>query len=326
MSFTWPAMLLSLALLPFLVALYLRLQVARRRRVHAPVSFGLLRNAAAQGPGAIRHLPPLFFLLAFAALALALARPQATVSLPRLEGTLLLVFDVSASMAADDVLPTRLGAAQAAAEELLRSQPPTVRMGVVAFSDGGLTVQAPTSDAAVIRAAIGRLSPQRGTSVGEGLLAALDVLGVELTSTAPGMDAPAAPAPLAEGTAAIVLLSDGENNAQPDPQAVALLAAEQGVRIYTVGVGSTAGTTLQLDGFSVHSRLEEATLQTIARLSAGAYYPAAAGGLAGIYDDLRAEMVVRPEQTEITALFVGAGLFLLLVGALCSLFLLGRIP
>lgn len=328
MAFLWPAMLLLLLLLPPLGAGYVWAQ--RRQSVPpAQTSRGGLFGAAGPRPGMRRHVPPALFLLALTLLALAMARPVAAVSLPRLEGTVILVFDVSASMAADDLEPTRLGAAQAAAAAFVERQPPTVRIGVVAFSDGGLAVQPPTADRAEVLATIGRLRPERGTSIGEGMLVALNTIaqatGTEATAAEPGTQEPA-PQPRHDA-AVIVLLSDGENNARPDPLEVALEAATRGVQIFTVGVGSAAGVTLELDGFTVHSRLEAETLRQIAQLTEGAYFSAEEREeLDRIYGEVGARLVVRPEETEVTALFVGAGLLLLLVGGLCSLFWFSRMP
>jgi Ca-activated chloride channel family protein len=321
MFLLWPAMLVSLLLLPLLVALYLRAQGRRRQLAARYGGLGLVRGAAA--PGGRRHVPPALFLAALALLCVALARPQATISLPRLEGTVMLVFDVSGSMAAADLAPSRLDAAKAAALDFVEKRAPELRVGVVAFSDGGITVQMPTSGQEEILTAIERLAPQRGTSVGEGIFAALTAIAVD-ADEAPAD--PAAPAVELERypSASIILLSDGENNAEPDPVEAALQAAAVGVRVYTVGVGTTAGATLDLDGFSVHTMLDEAALQQIALASGGSYY-GAADGLMGINDELSSRLTVRAEATEITALFVGAGFILLLVGGLCSLLWFNRL-
>jgi Ca-activated chloride channel family protein len=232
-------------------------------------------------------------------------------------------------MAADDLKPTRMEAAKAAARDFVLRQPRTVRIGVVAFSDGGLAVQAPTSEQETVLAAIGRLTPQRGTSLGQGILAALNTIAAGdkppdlLYSNRTPTPAPAARYP----SAAIVLLTDGENNQSPDPLAAAQAAAERGVRIYTVGVGSPAGTTLRVNGFTIHTQLEEPALQQIAQISEGAYYNAEnQEQLQAIYDTLDLQLVVKPEQTEVTALFAGAGSVVLLIGAICSMLWLGRMP
>lgn len=323
MTVLWPAMLITLLLLPLCVALYLRVERRRRELAERHATLRRAWGVAAQGPGARRHLPAALYLAALVLLCVALARPQATLSLPRLEGTVMLVFDVSGSMAADDVAPTRLDAAKAAAVELVERRAPGVRVGVVAFSDGGIAVQVPTSGQDEILGAIGRLTPQRGTSVGEGILAALNVIAVDAAEDVPEGAAP----PLARyPSAAIVLLSDGENTANPDPIEAAQLAASLGVRIYTVGVGTVEGATLHIDDFSVHSRLDEGALQQIARQSGGAYFGAGATtGLTAAYEQLSARLAVRPEATEITALFVGAGLLLLLAGGVVSLLWFNRL-
>jgi len=325
MTFLWPVMLGSLLLVPPLVALYLR--VHRRRRALAARFGGFgLAQAGGAGPGWRLHLPAGLLLAALLLLGASLARPHATLALPRVEGTVVLVLDVSASMAATDVEPSRMEAARAFARELVRRQPVTAQLGVVAFSDGGLAVQAPTHDRTLLLAAIDRLRPERGTSVGDGLRAALSAIAAAQGDPATAPPDAGAPRPAPATPATIVLLSDGENNAQPDPRAVAMAAAERGVRIYTVGVGSATGATLQLDGFSVHSRLDEAALQQIAELTGAAYYgPQDSAGLGGIYDEIATRLVARAEPTEVTALFAGAGLLLLLAGGLCSFMWFNRL-
>ncbi|HEX5501260.1 MAG TPA: VWA domain-containing protein [Thermomicrobiales bacterium] len=332
MSFIWPAMLLSLLALPLLVAFYLRVQRRRRALAARYGSLGLVQGAA----GRRRHVPPALSLLGLAFLAVALARPQTVVSLPSVAGTVVLAFDVSGSMAADDVKPTRMDAAKAAARAFVERQPPTVRIGVVAFSDGGLSVQPPTADRDTVLAAIGRLTPQRSTSLANGILASLNVIAVAESNQSPNYysdrtPTPApTPTPVPPGThasAAIVLLTDGENTAPPDPLAAAQAAADRGVRIYTVGVGSAAGTTLHVDGFAVHTQLDEATLQQIARRTDGAYYSATdAQGLRAVYDQLGTRFVIEPRRLEVTALFAGAGFLVLLLGGACSLLWFGRVP
>src|ERR671933_2421391 len=164
MSFIWPQMLVLLVLLPLFVGLYLRLQQRRRRLVASYGSLGLVQAAAGQRVGARRHIPPALFLAGLTMLIVALARPQTVVSLPRVEGTVILAFDVSGSMAADDLKPTRLEAAKTAARQFVQRQPPSVEIGVVTFSEGGFTTQAPTNEQDLVLAAINRLAVQRGTS------------------------------------------------------------------------------------------------------------------------------------------------------------------
>lgn len=331
MTFIWPSMLILLLLVPLFVVLYRRAQQRRRRIATSYGGFGLMQAAAGGRLGARRHIPPALFLLGLTILLVALARPQAVVSLPRIEGTVILAFDVSGSMAADDLKPTRMEAAKAAAREFVERQPRSVQVGVVAFSDNGLAVQPPTNDQVAILAAINRLSPQRGTSLGQGMITAIkaiealsqpaDRLYSTLTPT------PSAAPPPINTSATIVMLTDGENNQSPDPLAVAQAAAERGVRIYTIGVGSAAGTTLRANGFTVHTQLDQQLLQQIAQLTEGAYYNAESqDDLRAIYDTLDLQLVVRPEPLEVTALFAGAGLLALLIGGICSMLWLGRVP
>jgi Ca-activated chloride channel family protein len=331
MTFIWPIMLLSLAVVPLAVWIYLRLERWRRRAAAQLGDLGLWRGPQGRQAGARRHIPPALFLLGLAILLFALARPQMALSLPRQEGTVILAFDVSGSMGADDIQPTRMEAARAAATSFVERQPRTIRLGVVAFSDSGIAVQTPTNDREAVLAAIGRLTPQRGTSLGQGILAALATLTAgdeqpdRLYSNLTPTPAPV-PARL-KTSAVIILLTDGENNESPDPLAVAQAAAEQGVRIYTVGIGSTSGATLKLDGFSVHTQLNEPMLQDIAKITEATYFSAASQeDLQAIYRSLDLQFVIRPEQMEITSLLAGAGMLCLLLGGALSLIWFGRMP
>ncbi|HEX9597459.1 MAG TPA: VWA domain-containing protein, partial [Anaerolineales bacterium] len=168
MSFIWPSGLLALFLIPILVWYYLR-QLRVRRFARAVMgSAGSPWQGLQRVSGLRRHLPPFILLLGVSLLVLGLARPQMTVELPRVEGTVVLAFDVSNSMSAEDLQPSRLEAAKAAARSFVENQPTTVRIGVVAFGGSGLTLEKPTQDQAAILAAIDRLGPQGGTSLGEG--------------------------------------------------------------------------------------------------------------------------------------------------------------
>ena len=336
MSFIWPPMLLSLLLMPLGVALYLRLQRRRRRLAASYGSLGLVQEAAGRRLGGRRHVPPALFLLGLTLLAVALARPRTVLSLPKVEGTVILAFDVSGSMAADDLKPTRMEAAKAAARAFVQRQPRTVQIGVVAFSDSGFSVQAPTNDQEAVLAAIDRLAPARGTSLANGILASLNTIAAadgrqtpRLYSNLTPTPTPT-PTPVPKGTyapAVIVLLTDGENTAPPNPLAAAQVAADRGVRIDTVGIGSAAGATLHVEGFAVRTRLDEATLQQIAQLTDGAYYSAEdEQDLRAIYENLGSRLVSKPELTEVTSMLAGAGLLALLAGGACSLLWFSRLP
>ena len=341
MSFIWPTMLLSLLLLPVAVALYIRQQRRRRELIASYGSLGVVREIGGRPGGGRRigwrrHTPPVLFLIALALLLVALARPQTTVSLPKVAGTVILAFDVSGSMAADDIKPTRMEAAKVAARDFVALQPQTVRVGVVAFSDSGITVQAPTNDQGVVVAAINRLTPSTGTSLGNGILVSLNTIATaesgEQTNYYRNLTPTVlpTPTPVAKGThtsAVIVVLTDGENTAMPDPLAAAKTAANRGVRIYTVGIGSPAGAVLKINGFSVQTQLDEATLKQIAQATDGAYYNApTAEDLQAIYGKLGSQLTIKPEKIEVTALFSGAGLLVLLIGGICSLLWFSRLP
>lgn len=339
MTFTWPAALVLLALIP--AGAWLLGALDRRRRRRAAARGGLdLGGGGANRRAALRRIPALLFIAGFAVLVVSLARPQSVLSLPREEGTVILAFDVSGSMAATDLQPTRMAAAKAAAEAFVAQQPSSVVIGIVAFSDSGLAVQAPTNDQGAVLAAISRLAPERGTSLGEGILASLEAIALEesppatdyysIRSPSPSPSPTPTPTPVPAGThtsAVIVLLTDGENNEAPDPAVAAQAAADRGIRIFTVGLGSPAGTTVNLDGFQVHTQLNEPLLQQIASVTDGAYYRAEdAQQLRSIYAGLDTRLVVEPEKIEITGLFAGAGILLLAAGGVASLVWLGRLP
>jgi Ca-activated chloride channel homolog len=328
-------MLLAVALVPLGILLYRTLE---RRRQRAMVQGGLgLGGATVRRPLGVRaRIPAILFVAGLTVLMVGLARPQAAVSLPRAEGTVILAFDVSGSMAADDLKPTRMDAAKAATKDFVERQPPGVIVGVVAFSDAGLSVQAPTNDQAAVLAAIGRLTPERGTSLGGGILASLNTIAIAengpktdyYSNRSPAPTASPAPVPAGSHTSAvIVLLTDGENTQRPDPMAAAQTAADRGVRVYTVGIGSAAGATLDIDGFRVHTQLDAPALQRISEVTGGSYYAAEdEQDLQQVYEDLDTRLVVKPQMIEVTALFAGAGVLLLTVGGLCSLAWFGRLP
>lgn len=335
MSFIWPLSLVLLLLIPLFVVLYSRQQRRRQRLLATYGNFGLPQSGG-RGLDRRRHLPPLLFLLALTTLIIAVARPQMELSLPRVEGTVILAFDVSGSMAADDLAPTRMEAAKAAARDFVANQPRSVLIGVVAFSESGFSVQPPTNDQAAIVAAIDRLAPTRGTSLGNGILMALNALTIknepvadEIYSNLQLTPTPT-PTPLPKGTytsGAIVLLTDGENTAPPDPLESAQTAIDRGVRIYPIGLGSTSGTLLKVNGFTVRTYLDEETLQAIAQVTDGTYYHAEnEDELKTVYDQVGAQLVVKPEQTEITALLAGVSVLLLLIGGALSLLWFSRLP
>ncbi len=238
-------------------------------------------------------------------------------------------------MAATDLRPTRMEAAKSAARDFIKHEPPSVRIGVVAFSDGGFSVQTPTTDQDAILAAINRLAPQKGTSLANGILASLNTIAStgEQPSESYSNLTPAptpTPTPMPQGSyssSAIILLTDGENNENPDPLTAAQEAAARGVRIYTVGIGSATGANLHIEGFTIHTQLDEPTLQQISQITGGTYFNAESEQqLLKIYDALDPQLVVRPEKTEVTSIFAGASVLILTVGGLFSLLWFGRVP
>jgi Ca-activated chloride channel family protein len=226
-------------------------------------------------------------------------------------------------------------AAKAAASRFVNNQPPGVAIGVVAFSGGGLTVQSPTNNHEETLATIERLVPQRGTSLANGILVALNTIAIDAgdppilkTSGANGTDLQPVTSP--QGwypSAVVVLLSDGENNQDPDPMKAADLAADLGVRIYTVGIGTPAGTDITVEGFTIHSQLDESLMRSIAQDTGGNYYSAAnEKELFKIYNDLKPKLTVKTQEMEITSLFAGVGMLALLIGGVLSLLWFGRVP
>jgi Ca-activated chloride channel family protein len=288
-------------------------------------------------------------LVAVTFLVLALARPQAEVALPRSEGTLILTFDVSGSMSAEDVGTTRLEAAKAAARTIVAERPDGVVIGVVAFSDGGISVQIPTADRVSLDEAISRLAPTLGTSVGEGILVSLDTIARLEQGTPAGYYSSLEPVtsptlapgePGSHAAAAIVLLSDGENTVPPDPATTALTAAGHGVRVHTVAVGSPGGAELDLEGFMVHTTPNAAVLRYVADVTTGTAHvvesvpsPLPEGAVVGpvdsvdpavIYASLSRQLTVDPEPVELTALVGGLGGLLLVSALVFSLIVSGR--
>jgi Ca-activated chloride channel family protein len=346
MSFIWPSLLLFLLAIPLGIWVYRARDVRRAKRA-AQFGWGGGAAAASAGAGAVRgparhrwlrRLPAALTVAGITILVLSLARPQSVIGVPRLEGTVLLAFDVSGSMAATDVAPTRMEAAKAAALEFVAAQPPSVRIGLVVFSDTGFSTQVPTSDRAELETAIQRLEPERGTSLGRGIEASLTVIASALegedtdyyTNTSPDAGPTPEPTPVPAGVyepAIIVLITDGENTVAPDPIEAATTARDRGIRIDTVGVGTPSGTTLEVEGFRVDTRLDEAMLQAIAELTDGTYHAAAdQADLSAIYADVGSRLVVRTEPFELTPLFAGLGFVLLLLGGLVSLRWFGRVP
>jgi Ca-activated chloride channel family protein len=330
MSFIWSSMLGLLILVPVLVLGYLYMQ-RRRQSIVAKSGFGLVQTGKVTDVR--RHYPAAIFLVGLTILIFSLSRPQATVSLPKYEGTVILVFDVSGSMAAEDIDPTRMEAAKRVASDFVQDQPADVRIGVVAFSDGGLSVQTPGVNRENTLMTIERLVPRRGTSLGNGVLVALNTIAVDAgdpplidTNNLSAADDVVTTPQGWYPSAVIVLFSDGENNGPPDPLSITDLAIDLGVRIYTIGVGSPQGEDIKVEGMTVHTALNEPLLQQIALTSGGQYYFGGDDiGLRMIYGDLEPTLSIKPEELELTSLLAGLSVLVFLFGGALSLLWYGRV-
>lgn len=331
MSFLAPQALWGLLAVPVLVALYGLLMWRRgRSRPAELILVDTKRDRAV--PNRRRHVPAGLFLIALTLLLVGFARPEADLTLPTRTGRIVLAFDTSNSMIADDVEPTRLDVAKELAIAFVDRQPRSVLIGVVAFTNGGLIVQPPTDDQGDVRAAIDRLTTDGGTSIAEGIFAALQAIAdqpVDLGSEAGAAIGigPDVAADIGEHTnAAIVVFSDGEDLDGADPMTLADLSAESGVPVYTVGVGTPRGTVVTLDGFSIATALDEAMLSAIAESTGGRYHPAATDpDLSAIFDEIDRSFERRRERLEITALFSMAAIVSILVAAGLSIRWSGRI-
>ncbi|MBE2222669.1 MAG: VWA domain-containing protein [Anaerolineae bacterium] len=334
MTFIWPWLLLTLLLIPILIWLYVRMLRKRRQAVNALGPLGVVQNTSGRELGRRRHVVPALFLIGLSLLLFALARPELPVTLPSVEGTVILAFDVSNSMLADDMEPTRMEAAKEAARIFVENQPSTIRLGVVAFGNGGLIVQPPTDVQADVLAAIDRISPQGATSLGQGIFTALNAIAGEpidlerLTFEEGTTPEDLPPLDLDQfSSSVILLLTDGENTGDPEPLAVADLAAEAGIRIYPVGIGSSEGAVLAVDGFNVLTQLNEPVLQDIARLTNGRYYRAQdEESLQEIYKAVDLQLTLRGESMEITSFLAGIAALFFLIGGGLSMVWFGRIP
>ena len=309
-----------------------------------------MKEALGAGQRFRRHIPPLLFLAAQAVMIAAIARPAAVITLPSQHETVILAMDTSGSMRATDVDPSRIAAAQAAARAFVADQPRHTRIGVVAFAGTASVVQAPTQNREEILAAIDRFQLQRATAIGSGILVSLKTIfpdaEFDLRSWNPRADSMRDPGrgvlpdqagdpkkqvfkPVAPGSytsAVIILLTDGQSNVGPNPIEAARMAADRGVRIFTVGVGTAEGWVLHFEGWSMRVRLDEEALKTIADVTRGEYFFAStATDLKKIYQALTARLVLETKETEITALFSAAAAVLASLAALLSLLWFNRI-
>lgn len=355
MSFLWPDMLWLLLFLPLLVAAYVL--VLRRRKKLAVQYAGLstVKAAITRGQRFKRHLPPALFLLALALMLLAVARPVAVVMLPSDQKTLILAIDVSGSMRVDDVKPSRFMAAVNAVKGFIEQQPRGTRLGLVSFAGTASLVQPPTTNRENLLEALARLQLQYGTAVGSGILVSLKAIFPDIefnldaadprqTDTGgnraaralgsnsgkdkkknPDTDFKPVP-PGSYTTAAIILLTDGQTTTGPDPVTASEMAAERGVRVYTVGIGTVEGEVITGDGWAMHAQLDEDALKGIASTTKAEYfYAGTADDLARVYKSLNSRFGLEKKETETTALFAAGAAILFVLSALLSLLWFNRI-
>lgn len=341
-NFLWPDLLWLLLAVPVLVLLYLWLLKRRKRSAVAWASLGIVKEAMGRGNAWRRHVPPLLFLAALVSLLLATARPAAVITLPLVEQTIILAMDVSGSMRAADVEPNRLVAAQNAAKSFITELPRQVRVGVVSFAGTAAVVQPPTTSRDDVVAAIDRFQLQRGTAIGSGIVLSLATIfpdaNIDLSQVTgqrpmPGAldekkpDPAAAPVePGSYSSAAIILLTDGQRTTGPDSIDAARMAADRGVKVYTVGIGTKEGETIGFEGWSMRVRLDEETLKNVASATRAEYfYAGTAEDLKKVYQSLGSRLTAQKKETEITALFAGLGAALAVAAAALSLLWFHRV-
>ncbi|MDI1237100.1 MAG: VWA domain-containing protein [Polaromonas sp.] len=346
MTFLWPQFLWLMLALPLLVTAYVWLLRRKKKMALRYASLSIVREAMGTGQSVRRHIPPLLFLLAIATMLLAAARPFAVVTLPSQQETIILAMDVSGSMRATDVLPNRLVASQNAAKAFLADLPRSVRVGIVAFAGTASVVQSPTLSREDLVTAIDKFQLQRATAIGNAIVVSLAELfpdaGIDLASLTYGRNrnsgiaidlAPKEPkkefTPVAPGSytsAAIILLTDGQRTTGVDSMEAAKMAADRGVRVYTVGVGTVDGETIGFEGWSMRVKLDEETLKAIANKTQAEYfYAGTAADLKKVYETLSSRLTVEKKETEISGLLALVASVLALLSAGLSLLWFNRI-
>lgn len=347
MFFLWPGYLWFFLLLALMPAAYLWLLRRRNKAALRYSSLGVVQAAVA-GRQWRRHLPPTLLLLAGAGLLVAAARPVANVPLPWARTTVMLAIDVSLSMRVSDIKPTRLVAAQDAAKLFLQEVPKTIEVGLVTFAGSSQVAQRATLDREALVTAIDGFQMQMGTAVGNALVLSLAELfpeqGIELADMSAGgsngnprarsLDDKARPpprpfTPVAPGSynsAAIILLSDGRRTTGVDTLAAAKMAADRGVRVHVIGLGTVEGDVAAPDGMAIYMKLDEPTLREVARMTGGDYHHAGtAEALRSVYENLGSRVQVLTRETEISAVFALVSALLAMTAAVLSMRWFGRI-
>jgi Ca-activated chloride channel family protein len=346
MNFLWPQFLWLLAAAPLLVLLYVWLLRRKKKLALRYASLSIVREAMGVRQSVRRHIPPFLFLLALVAMLIAAARPMAVVVLPSNQQTIILAMDVSGSMRAADVQPNRLVAAQEAAKSFLKELPRHVKVGIVAFAGSANVAQLPTTNREDLVTAIDSFQLQRATATGNAIVVSLATLfpdagidvsdfgpqssrqrGVPLEQAGKGPQKEFTPvAPGSYTSAAIIMLTDGQRTTGVDPLDAAKVAADRGVRVYTVGIGTVDGETIGFEGWSMRVRLDEETLKAIAnKTEAEYYYAGTATDLTKVYNTLSSRLTVEKKETEISALFALGAAVLAMLSAGLSLLWFNRI-
>jgi len=345
MYFQWPEFLWLMLAMPLLVLLYLWLLRRKKKTALRYASLSIVKEAMGPGQTIRRHIPPVLFLLAIGAMLVAAARPMAVITLPSNQQTIILAMDVSGSMRATDVQPSRLVAAQNAAKAFLADLPRHVKVGIVAFAGSAQVAQIPTINREDLVTAIDRFQLQRATATGNAIVISLAALfpdaGIELEQLQAGRDRQRgysldqekkekkAFTPVAPGSftsAAIIMLTDGQRTTGVDPLEAAKLAADRGVRVYTVGIGTVDGETIGFEGWSMRVRLDEETLKAIAtKTNAEYFYAGTAENLKKVYNTLSSRLTVEKKETEISGLLALVAAALSLISAGLSLLWFNRI-
>ncbi|MGB4862884.1 MAG: VWA domain-containing protein [Tepidiformaceae bacterium] len=334
MSFAWPLALVALILVPLAIALYVLAQYRRPKYAARFTNLDLLANVVEKTPGWRRHIPAVLGLLALVALLAAVARPQWDHKVPKEEATVVLVTDISGSMTAKDIEPSRLAAAQEAAHTLVSELPEGFRISLVTFSSGVQTVVAPTSDKPLVDSAIDALQPAGGTAMGDGIVEgiAASKLNSEIPDARIAPTDSGAPAKSENPPVIMVLLSDGANTlGRTDPIDAAQQAADDGIPIFTIALGTQDGVATVLDNQGRQRTLrvppDEETLQEIAEMTGGDFFSApSANELQSIYGNLGSKIGFNVETTEITAAFAAVAAALLLAAGGLSLLWFNRFP
>jgi Ca-activated chloride channel homolog len=349
LNFLWPQFLWLLLLVPLVVLGYWAIQRRKRRLALRFASLSIVKEAMGKGPGWRRHVPPVLLLLAFTAMLLAAARPMAVVTLPSQQQTIILAMDVSGSMRATDVEPNRLVASQNAAKAFIAELPRHVKVGIVAFAGSAQVVQQPTLSREDLLAAIDKFQLQRATAIGSAIVVSLAELfpgqGIDLAAMTYGrnndpfspqgrpIDVPRDPPkafvpvePGSYGSAAIILLSDGQRTTGVALDEASQMAAERGVRVYTVGVGTVEGEIIGFEGWSMRVRLDEDGLKGIASTTKGEYfYAGTAETLKKVYESLSTRLTVEKKETEISGLLALLASLLTMLAAGLSMWWFNRV-